>query len=239
LARVYLANLLHDYEQHEQAADVLEPLVKAVQSEGRVGQLYSKLQDYYEGRLALPENEGLAARFHYFRACQYREQLDWQQVREKLELAIRFDPTDADVVIAMYRLPDADDEWREATRRRIRELARRFKREIDENPSDPTPYNQWAWLISNTEGDYAQAISYSHRSLELIPEGAGESAGASFLDTLGRCYFAAGDYENAVKYQRQAVAKVEYMQVMKRQLALFEKTVAEQSSKSKADSSTN
>jgi hypothetical protein len=61
LAHVYLANLLPDYEQHEQAADVLEPLVKAVQSEGRVGQLYSKLQDYYEGRLALPENEGLAA----------------------------------------------------------------------------------------------------------------------------------------------------------------------------------
>ena len=38
---------------------------------------------------------------------------------------------------------------------------------------------------------------------------------------------AAGDYENAVKYERQAVAKVEYMQVMQRQLALFEKALAE------------
>ena len=239
LARVYLANLLHDYEKHEQAADVLEPLVKAVQSEGRVGQLYAKLHDYYAGRLSLPENEGLAARLHYLRACQYREQDDWQRVREELELAIRFDPTDADVVIAMYRLPEPDPKWREATQRRIRDLARQFKQEIDENPSDPTPYNQWAWLISNTEGDYAQAIRYSHHSLELIPEGAGESAGASFLDTLGRCYYAASDYENAVKYQRQAVEKVDYMQVMQRQLALFEKTLAVQMAKPTADSSNN
>ena len=59
----------------------------------------------------------------------------------------------------------------------------------------------------------------------------GESAGASFLDTLGRCYYAAGDYENAVKYQRQAVEKVDYMQVMQRQLALFEKTLAEKTHK--------
>jgi tetratricopeptide (TPR) repeat protein len=239
LARVYLANLLHDYERHEQAADVLDPLVKAVQGESRVGQLYAKLHDYYAGRLSLPETEGLAARLHYFRACQYRDHQDWQRMRDELELAIRFDPTDADVVIAMYRLPEADEKWREATRRRIANLARQFKQEIDENPSDPTAYNQWAWLISNTEGDYSQAIAYSHRSLELIPEGVGESAGASFLDTLGRCYYAAGDYENAVKYQRQAVKKVDYMQVMQRQLALFEKTFVEQSTKRDANSSTN
>jgi tetratricopeptide (TPR) repeat protein len=239
LARVYLANLLHDYEKHEQAADVLDPLVKAVLGEGRVGQLYKKLYEYYSGRLSMPETDSLAARLHYFRACQHRDHQDWQRMREELELAIRFDPNDADVVIAMYRFPEADEKWREATRRRIANLSRQFKQEIDENPSDPTPYNQWAWLISNTEGDYSQAVAYSHRSLELIPDGAGESAGASFLDTLGRCYYAAGDYENAVKYQRQAVEKVDYMQVMQRQLALFEKTLAEKSGKEPGATSTN
>jgi tetratricopeptide (TPR) repeat protein len=227
LARVYLANMLHDYEKHQQAAEALEPLVKAVQGEGRVGQLYSKLQDYYEDRLALPKADALAARMHYYRAWQYREEGDRRRERDELELAIRFDPTDADVLIAMYRWPDADEKWRESTRRRIRDLTQSFQQEIDADPSDPTAYNQWAWLISNTEGDYQKAIRYSHRSLELIPPGAGEDAGAGFLDTLGRCYYAAGDYENAVKYQRQAVEKVDYMQVMHRQLALFEKVLAE------------
>ena len=42
LARVYLANLLHDHEKHKEAADTLEPLVKAVQGDGNVGQLYAE-----------------------------------------------------------------------------------------------------------------------------------------------------------------------------------------------------
>ncbi len=227
IARTFLGSLLHDHEKHGEAADVLEPLVKAVQNEGRVGQLYSELLRYYRGRLALPGADALAARFHYYRANQHRDQDDRQRERGELELAIKFDHTDADVLIAMYRLPEDDPQWREMVRQRIRDLCREFQQEIDENPTDPTAYNQWAWLVSNTEGDYQKAVSYSHRSLELIPPGAGDSAGASFLDTLGRCYYAAGDYANAVKYQRQAVEKVDYMQVMQRQLALFEGTLAE------------
>jgi tetratricopeptide (TPR) repeat protein len=229
LARIHLANLLHDYEKHKPAADTLEPLVKAVQGDGNVGQLYTNLRRIYSrrGDSILPEAESLGARMHYFRACNYREQQDWSREREALEKAIRFDPNDADVLIAMYRVPNADEKFREATVTRISNLARQFQQEIEEDPSDPTAYNQWAWLISNTEGDYQQAIRYSHRSLELIPAGAGEAAGASYLDTLGRCYYAAGDLENAVKYQRQAVSKVDYMQVMQRQLALFEKALAE------------
>jgi tetratricopeptide (TPR) repeat protein len=227
LSRIYLASMLHDYERHEQAADALEPLVKAVQGEGRVGQLYAKLVDIYEDRLSLPEAEALGARMHYYRACQYHEQSDFRRERGELELAIRFDPTDADVLIAMYRLPEADEKWREATRRRVRDLADKFQHEIDASPSNPVHYNAWAWLVSNTEGDFQKAIRYSHRSIELIPADAGESAGASFLDTLGRCYYAVGDLENAVKYQREALKKVDYMQVMHRQLALFEKALAE------------
>jgi tetratricopeptide (TPR) repeat protein len=229
LARVFLANLYHDYEKHEEAAETLQPLVKAVQGDGNVSQLYTNLRRFYsrDDDSILPKTEALGARMHYFRACHLRVQEDWLRVRDELQRAIRFDPSDADVLIAMYRVPDADEKWRQATLAQIRKLARQFQQQIEEDPSDPNPYNQWAWLVSNTEGDYQKAIRYSHRSLELIPAGAGESAGASYLDTLGRCYFAAGDLENAVKYQRQAVAKVDYMQVMQRQLAQFEKALAE------------
>ena len=226
IARIELASLLHDYERHEQAAEALDPLVKAVRGEAAVGQRYAEIQKLFAQRGgALPESEALAARLHYYRACQYREEGDWQRVQDELELAIRFDPTDADVLIAMYHLPDADEKWKQSTRARIRDLARKFQREIDEDPAEAVGYNQWAWLISNTEGDYQKAIRYSHRSIELNTRG--ESAEASYLDTLGRCYYAVGDYENALRYQRQAIAKVDYMQVMHRQLALFEKTLAE------------
>ncbi len=231
-ARIYLPSLLHDYEREKEAADTLEPLVKAVHGEGRIGQLYNNIRESTANRdgddddSSLPSPEKIAARYHFYRACQYQNEKDWQRARGELELAIKFDPTDADVLIAMYRLPEADAQWREATRERIRKLAEQFQHEIDEKPSDPSSYNQWAWLISNTEGDFQKAIRYSQRSLELDTHG--DSGAASFLDTLGRCYYAAGDYTNAVKYERQAIEKIKYMQVMQRQLALFEKALAEQ-----------
>jgi tetratricopeptide (TPR) repeat protein len=235
LARVSLASLLHDYERYQEASDTIEPLAKAVKNEGEVGKLYTELYRYYQGRL-LPEAKAVPAKLHFYRACQHHAEKDWKREQEELQLAIKADPTDADVLIAMYRVPEADDAWRENVRLRILDLSRQFQQKIDENPSDMSNYNQWAWLISNTEGDFQKAIRYSHRSLELIPAGSGKSAGGSFLDTLGRCYFAAGDIDNALKYQREAIKKVGYMQVMHRQLAQFEKAKTEKQATTQGDS---
>jgi tetratricopeptide (TPR) repeat protein len=225
LSRIHLASLLHDYAHEKEAAEALEPLVKAVNADGRMGLIYAKSREYYADRIELPTPEAVAARYRFYRAGQFQHEKDWKRARQELDLAIRFDPTDADVLIAMYRLPEVDPEWRASVVEQIKKLAQKLQQEIEESPSDASPYNQWAWLISNTEGDYQQAIRYSHRSLELNTHG--ESGAASFLDTLGRCYYAAGDYEKAVKYERQAIAKVDHMQVMHRQLALFEKALAE------------
>jgi hypothetical protein len=158
LARIYLASLLHDYEHHSAAAEVLEPLANAVKNEGQVGQLYADLHRYYRDRIALPEADAVSARMHYYRACQHHKSGDWQRERDGLKLANRFDPSDPDVLIAMYRSPEADDKWRNAVRKQIQTLSRQIQQEIDENPNSPDAYNQWAWLVSNTEGDYQKAI---------------------------------------------------------------------------------
>ncbi len=82
--------------------------------------------------------------------------------------------------------------------------------------------NQLAWLIANTEGDFDEAIRCSAKSLVLQPNRSG------FLDTLGRCYYAKGDYENAVKYQSQAVALEPHSPLIVTQLALFQQALAQQ-----------
>jgi tetratricopeptide (TPR) repeat protein len=227
IARVSLASMMHDYALYQPAAQMLEPLVKALAADPRAAQRYAQVQRYHlaRGDLALPDRESLASHFHYYVACQYHESKEWEREREELQLAIDLDATDADVLIAMYRVPESDERWRAAAIRRIRDLARDFQRQVEAAPDEPNAYNQWAWLVSNTEGDFQQAIRYSLRSLEL--NRSGDSAAASYLDTLGRCYYAAGDYENAVKYQRQAVEKSGYVQTMRRQLDLFEKALAE------------
>jgi len=225
LSRIWLANLLHDYEHEKEAADALEPLVRTVLKEGQRAQLYVRTREIYREKIEFPSPEELAARYHFYRACQYKNEKDLQRARGEYELAIKFDPKDADVLIDMYKFPEADPKWRAAALERVRKLEKQFEKEIEENPTDAPAYNQWAWLVSNTEGDFQQAIRYSHRSIELNKRG--ESGEASFLDTLARCYYAAGDFENAVKYEREAIAKVNYLQVMNRQLALFEKALAD------------
>jgi Flp pilus assembly protein TadD len=125
----------------------------------------------------------------------------------------------------MYRLKGADEAFRQKTLERIRSVSAYQQQLIDEYSEVPNFYNQWAWLIANTEGDQAKAVEYSRRSLELAPDE------ASYLDTLGRCYFAVGDLENAAKSQRQAVKLAPQYHVMQKQLALFESALAAKPSK--------
>jgi tetratricopeptide (TPR) repeat protein len=228
VAKTYLSKQLDDHAQYKEAADTLEQLVKTLQGDANTAQNLAKLRE--AGRLNLAKQDAIAARYHYYRAKQYLAEKDYMRARGSLELAIKFDPEDADALIEMYRLPEADQKWRNGVNERLAQLTQKFQQEIDQNPTDPSPYNQWAWVVSNTEGDFQKAIRYSHRSLEL--NDAGETGEASFFDTLGRCYFAAGDYENAIKYERQAISKVSHMQVMHRQLAEFEKALAEKNAKS-------
>jgi tetratricopeptide (TPR) repeat protein len=218
--------MLHDYEHEKDAADTLEPLVKDVTNDGRKAVLYAKTYELYHDKIEIPEPKELKARQHYYLSCHYQSQKDMARAQAELSTAIDADPKDADVLIAMYRFPAKDPKWRDAAVTRIQKLCKELEKQIEDDPAEASPYNQWAWLVSNTEGDFQKAIRYSQRSLKLNKHG--EGGAASFLDTLGRCYFAAGDYENAVKYEREAITKNDYLQVMKRQLAEFEQALAKQ-----------
>ncbi len=86
LSRINLANLLHDYEHEKEAAEALEPLVKAVQDQVRFGQVYRNFREMYsdhsgrdtdDDRSILPKPEVNAAHFHYYRACQFNKEKDW------------------------------------------------------------------------------------------------------------------------------------------------------------------
>ena len=81
--------------------------------------------------------------------------------------------------------------------------------------------NQFAWLVGNTLGEKnlqlaEEAIRNSHRSLEIKPDAAG------YLDTLGRCYYAKGDLEKAVRFQQEAAQLDPHSGLIREQLELFE-----------------
>jgi tetratricopeptide (TPR) repeat protein len=213
-AREGLATWLHDREDFKGAADLLTEFFDGMKDDRAARQ---KLAQELNGRQDL---SFYAAKREFYMACYYETQKQYDKQRESLQKAIRLYEDDPDVLIAMYRSKDADPAYREQTLTRIREMTERVKQISDQDPDTPTWHNELAWLIANTEGDYQKAVEHSLRSLELSPDE------PSYLDTLGRCYYAAGNLEKAVESQRKAVELAPHYQVMRRQLAQFERELA-------------
>jgi Flp pilus assembly protein TadD len=216
-ARSSLSELLHDQEKHQAAAEVLRAAIEQVEKN-------DELRQGVEGRLER-EVRAVKSRQLYFEARHWQAEGNQAKQIETLDKAIAIDPTDADVLIALYRLPEQDQARRQKTREQIRSAANYYRSQIQAEPDDSTPYNQFAWLVGNTEGDQAEALRYSKKSLELRPGAAG------YMDTLARCYYASGDLASALKQQEQAVAAEPGSGAMKRQLELFRAEAQKKTSK--------
>lgn len=228
-SRLLLSEMLHDIGRELPAATVLQGVVDAMDKDPAALQWVQEYRD---------NPASIRSRLYYFYARHFAATGDRKQQIENLDRGIKSDPTDADVLIARYRLADADETWRQRTKQLIADAADKFRDEIDEfnrqleqSPNETqrawasrqlaTANNQLAWLVGNTAGDYDEALRCSQRSLELLPDAAG------FLDTLGRCYYAKGDLVNAVKHQSRAVELEPHSGQIRRQLELFEKALAD------------
>ncbi len=213
LAISQLSEMLHDQGADNKAADVLEPLVLLLKSSPDVKkQLMQQLKR---------SPSSLYSRMHFFRACQCEGKGDRAGQKTELLQAIAEDPSDADVLIALYRLPNQTAEENSQIRERIENAIRSFRGRIQKAPNSATALNQFAWLVGNTLGEQDpsladEAIRNSRKSLKIKPDAAG------YLDTLGRCYYAKGDLENAIQFQREAARLHPHSGLIRGQLKLFE-----------------
>ncbi|MEX2175786.1 MAG: tetratricopeptide repeat protein [Pirellulaceae bacterium] len=232
-ARFQLSELLHDQGQEQAAGETLEPLCELMDKDESAKATCERVRG---------EPGGVYSRMHYFFARALVEQQKFAEAQARLEKGVEHDPTDADALIALYRLPDQSAERQAKTKQLIEDAAKLFKQQYeqlrDEAEKAPTEQlqeqlnysvsimcNQYAWLVGNTLGDYDEAIELSHRSLEIRP------AYPGYLDTLGRCYYTKGDLENAVKYQSQAAKLDPHSGLIRRQLELFQKALAARGAK--------
>ncbi len=225
-SRQRLAEMLHDHERDQEAAEVYRPLVEAMDKDQNVER--GVVQSRYDPA-------GLRSRMYYFLAEHARRQGNTDQQKANLEKAVQYDSTEADALIALYRASKDDPTLREKTRRLIQTAVGMFHQQIDQQRQqverlgnndvlrEQAEYllamfdNQYAWLVANTFGDFQEALRLSHESLKLRP-----NTGA-YLDTLAHCYYAVGDLDNAVKYQTQAVEQEAHSAQISRKLEFFEK----------------
>jgi tetratricopeptide (TPR) repeat protein len=224
-ARYMLSDMLFDLGQLKEAAEVAQSAVDVIDKEPRLLQQSLRQDAIVRGTAA------------YYQAMHLGDIGDHARQMEALEKAVELVPAQPDYLIAMYRIEKADKEWQDATLKRIQNSADRLREEMRlfsqavRNPGESRSEiieswaqsnNEFAWLISNTTGDYREALQCSLKSLELAPDS------GAYLDTLGRCYYAVGDLKNAVKTQKAAVKQSPYYQQIQRQLKFFEEELAKQ-----------
>lgn len=227
-ARFLLSEILHDRGDEVDAASVLEGALEAVndeRTEQQVEQVFGRTPGSIRSR-----------RLFFLAQARLREQMFGEQ-KKLLEEAIKSDPNDGDVLIAMYRFKQGDDAFKNRTGELIEASVEHHRVAIElyentyHNSGDPTEQetakrklaganNQLAWLVCNTVGDFKEALRCSLRSLELRP------GSSSYLDTLGHCYYALGDYGKAVESQQQAVDGDPSSHQMLRMLKVFKDALA-------------
>ena len=204
---------LHDRQEYQEGVDLLTAAIDAIETDEDIKNALVK-----NHRTRALVSQTLPGRKAYLEAFARKAQGDHEGERKFLDKAYQYSRSDPDIMIAMYHSEDASEDYQKRVRKQITHYCSTVELAIEKNGNNTSAqlYNIYAWLVSNTEGDYQKALQYSLRSLELQP------GDPSYLDTLGRCYYAVGDLDNAIKYQRRAVAKQPHLQVMRRQLKFFE-----------------
>ena len=209
LASIMYSEFLHDLEREDEATRCLERLVAAAEADnaGNQGQLMQQL-----GR----DPRSTRSRMHYFRACAAAQRGDQAARRQSAEQAVAAYPKDVDALIALYTLPDNTPEQKADVSKRIKAALAQIEGEIQAVPDDANGYNEYAWLVANTEGDVARATKYSKLSLVRSFDN------SSYLDTLAHCRAAAGDYKRAIRMQSLAKRQEPHNRTIQRNLERFE-----------------
>jgi len=204
-----LSDMLHDMGKDLAAADVLREMLESVDGRNFAG--FSQ--------------DAARARMDFLYAMHFEKNGDRAKQRQHLKRAIDSNDRDVEVLIAYYRLPDLTEKERKKIVKLVHALAGEIKKQVLRSPNSMAAYNEYAWLVSNTEGDYGEALRFSRESIQLSPENGG------YYDTLGRCYFALGDLENAVAAQAKAVKFEPHSRLIAKQLKFFRDAIDKQNKK--------
>jgi tetratricopeptide (TPR) repeat protein len=192
-ASTILAEMLHDRQQHAEAAKVLQSVVD---------RLKKQLSETKASPMLNLRLRSLMSTIDYYLACEWKWRKDRQKQRAFVDAGLAIDPTSVDLLIAAYRLSDGDDVYR----RRIEELIAKAIEQLKVKIVGGTDHrqrdrvrNELAWLEASTNRNLDEAIRLVREALRRNPRSGG------MYDTLARAYQAKGDYKRAVKYQNRAV----------------------------------
>ena len=216
LGSIMYSEFLHDQERESEAAGCLERLLEGRQGKGGDARGIGGIEPFLQqiGR----DPKSILSRMHFFKSCAAAAAGDAAGRRKSLEQSLRAHANDVDALIALYALADNTPEQKADAVRRVRRALEQIDSEIQAVRSvsdDVNSYNEYAWLVANTEGDLRKAIRYSKISLVKSFDS------SSYLDTLAHCQFAAGDKAAAVRTQALALRQEPHNRTIRRNYDRF------------------
>ena len=154
----------------------------------------------------------------YCSAAKAADEENWEEVRNGIMKAwsvkqplldLADIAADVNLVILAHRLckrqPDIDHGFKERMDSVHKQLWQRIVQRYELMPYEhrlneiPNTCNLAAWVLANTDGDYAAALTLAESALKVIPDD------ARFLDTLAHVYFLGGKIDEAIRMQEQVV----------------------------------
>ncbi len=228
-ARKLLANSHHDRQEDRQAGDLIKDLLDSAEQDNSIMQRIraAQAQQRFEASINSLRSDML---FYY--ACEAAADGDTKKQREMLEESLDQNRANIEALIALYQVTSDDRKIRDELTQWSREFIELCRGHIEDEPENPTYYNQIAWLVANTEGDVEEAIELSQKSVELArSQGDPPLRLGGLYDTLAHCYFAKKDYAAAVKTQEEAVRLDPHTHSIRRALGKFREALAKQQAK--------
>ncbi|MEM9366541.1 MAG: tetratricopeptide repeat protein [Planctomycetota bacterium] len=214
-ARLQLAYVFGQLDRHAKVVALLEPLVERINKDDR----FKHRIGYNRFPTANPSSQ-LA--FHRGRLAEEQGRIEAAQ--DAYREALHHNSDNIDILIAMFHL-DGNENWRREVNDLLRDEVARSLRFVQATAGADAHekakwLNHYAWLISNTKGDFERALEYSQQSLRVQP------ADWALMDTCARCHFALGQVEQAIQMQRRALRLAPHSAPLKRQLREFEAALA-------------
>jgi len=215
LAAIMFAEFLHDQEREDEAATCLRRLLEGRKVDGKAGGKGDGGADPILQQIGR-DPRSIRSRMHYFESCAASLRGDAVARRKALEESLRTYAKDVDSLIGLYSLPDNTPVQKAEAVTRIRRALEQIESEIQAVPDDTNGYNEYAWLVANTEGDLQKATRYSKLSLVKSFDS------SSYLDTLAHCQAAAGNKAAAVRTQTLALRQEPHNRTIRKNLARFQ-----------------
>ena len=179
-AQYKLIEKYFDWEEYAESLELLEEVIGRAEKDKEFAELLRDLIDQFKSMRDIAK-----ARLLKGNAEKSEER------RALLESALRLHDENIDILIELYRLPDNSESYQAELKLQIERRVNEYQKQIDAQSNIyrqrgfgssrkdlASHYNEYAWLVGNTFGDFEKALEYSKRSLDLRPNS------PDYLDTL-------------------------------------------------------